>query len=66
MKKISNEFGQAELTIVIFWVIFAAKALKLEKVAPTFSSFNPCQSLPSVAKEDKKQFQCLTKLSHYF
>ena len=36
MKKISNEFGQAELTIVIFWVIFAAMALKLEKLGHPF------------------------------
>lgn len=66
MKKISNEFGQAELTIVIFWVIFAAMALKLEKLGHPFQVLILCPSLPSVAKGDKKQFQCLTKLSFYF
>ena len=28
-------------------------------VGPTFSRFNPCPSLPSIATNDRKQFQCL-------
>ena len=72
MKKISNKFNQGALTAIIFLVIFAGIALKLENVGPTFSSFNPCPSLLSVATDDKKQFLCLnklvktTKLDHYF
>ena len=31
----------------------------LEKVGPIFSRFNPSPSLPSVATDDRKQFQCL-------
>ena len=45
-----------------FLVDFAGIALKLEKVGQTafqFSSFNPCPSLPSVATDSGKQFQCL-------
>lgn len=33
--------------------------MAFEKVDPTFSSFNPFQSLPSIAKDDRKQFHCL-------
>ena len=36
--------------------IFAGLASKFENVGPIFSSFNPCLSLPSVARDDKKQF----------
>ena len=39
MKKIANEFGQAELTIELVLVIFAAIALKPEKVGPIFFKF---------------------------
>ena len=67
MKKISNEFYQRQLTIIIFVVIFKNIASKLEKMGPIFSSFNPFPSLPSVATDDRKQFQPLkTKLDHYF
>ena len=53
-------------TIMILGGIFAG----FKKVGLTLSSCNPCPSLPSVAKEDRKQFQCLnivlkTKLDHY-
>jgi len=41
-------------------VIFENIASKLEKIGPIFSSFNPFPSLPSVAKDDRKQFQCRT------
>ena len=33
--------------------------MKLEKVGPTFSSFNPCPFLPSFETDDKEQFQYL-------
>ena len=33
---------------------------QLEKLGINFSSFNPCPSLPSIATDDRKQFQCLT------
>jgi len=51
MRKISNEFYQGELTIIIFLVIFENIASKLENC-------NPFPSLPSVATDDRKQFQC--------
>ena len=41
---------------LFFLVIFAGIELKLEKVGPTFSSFNSCPSMPSVEKDDRKQF----------
>ena len=39
-------------------------ALKFEKVSPTYSTFNPYPSLPSVAPGDKKQFLCLNIVLH--
>ena len=40
-------------------VVEAAIASKLEKKNDSiFSSFNPFPSLPSVATDDRKQFQC--------
>ena len=54
--KISNEFYQGELTIIIFWVI-NENISKLEKIGPIFSSSNPFPSLPLVATDDRKQFQ---------
>ena len=39
--------------------IFEDISSKLEKkIGPIFSSFNPFPSLPSVATDDRKQFQC--------
>ena len=58
MRKISNEVYRGELTIIIFLVGFGNTASKLEKIGPIFSSFNPLPSLPSVATDDRKQFQC--------
>ena len=52
-----NEFCQGELTKINFLVIFENIASKLEKIGPIFSSFNPSPSLPSVATDDRKQFQ---------
>ena len=39
-------------------MIFAGISLELEKVGPTFQSFNPCPPLPCVATDNSKQFQC--------
>ena len=51
MGNISNEFYQREPTIIIsFLVIFEYIASKL--------GFSPFLSLPSVATDDRKQFQC--------
>jgi len=58
MRKISNEVYRGELTIRIFLLIFENIASKLEKIGPIFSSFNPFPSLPSVATDNRKQFQC--------
>ena len=55
-RNISNEFYEGELNI--FFVIFEDIASKLEKIGPIFSSFNPFPSLPFVATDDRKQFQC--------
>ena len=57
IRKMSNEFCKGELTIIIL-VIFEDMASKLEKIGPICSSFNLFPSLPSVARDDKKQFQC--------
>jgi len=57
MRDISIEFYHGELTTMIFLVIFESIATKLEKIGPIFSSFNPFPSLPSVATDDRKQFQ---------
>ena len=54
MRNISNEFYQGEQT---FLVIFENIASKLEKIGP-IRSFNPFPSLPSVATDGRKQFQC--------
>jgi len=56
MRKMSNEFYQGELTIIILGVIFEDMASKPEKIGPIFSSFNPFPSPPSVATDDRKQF----------
>ena len=44
--------------MIIILVIFDDMAPKLEKIGPIFSSFNPFPSLPSVATDRSKQFQC--------
>ena len=61
MKKISNKFNQRALTLIRFLVTFAGIliVLKLGKVGRTFSSFNPCPTVPSVAVDDRKEFQFL-------
>ena len=41
-----------------FLLIFENIASKLEKIGPILSSFNPFPSLPSLATDDRKQFQC--------
>ena len=44
--------------MIIILMIFEDMASKLEKIGPIFSSFNLFPSLPSVATDDRKQFQC--------
>ena len=63
-KTISNKFYQGTKTMIIFFDDFAGTALKLETGGPIFSSFNSLTSLPSVAKEDWKQFQGKTIVSN--
>ena len=41
MKKISNKFHHGAITIIIFPVIIAGVAFKLENIDPNFSCFNP-------------------------
>ena len=60
MKKISNVFHQAELTLVIFWVIFAAIALKLEKLGQPFQvsiHVHPCHSLQKMTGNSFNSFR---------
>ena len=40
----------------IFWLFFKAQYKNLKKLA---QCFNPCPSLPPVATDNRKQFQCL-------
>ena len=53
-KMLLQSFEEA-LAIIIFLAIFAEIPLKLEKVRPTL----PCPSLPCLATDGRKQFQCL-------
>ena len=57
-KQIST--GSTNHDNIIFLVIFAGIALKLENVGLTYSGFNPCPSLPSIDTENRKEFQYLT------
>ena len=70
MLKISKKFHQGAQTIIISLMIFAGVAfIKLENVDLNFFKliyFNLLPSLPLVAADDRKLFQCLTKLNHYF
>ena len=59
MRKISNEIYPVELNTIFFSLIFEDVASNLEKIGLNISSFNPFPSLPSVATDDRKQFQCL-------
>ena len=47
-----------------FLMNFSGISLRFKKIDPMFSSFNPCLLLPSVAIDDRKQFQCLNIASH--
>jgi len=59
MRQISNKSYQGELTKISFWVIFGDIASKLEKIGPIFQvSIHNFLSSPSVATDDRKQFQC--------
>ena len=48
-----NELFKKEQPVINFFIFFKI-ASKLEKVGPTFSSFNPFPYLPSVATIDRK------------
>ena len=61
MKKISNNFLQRALAIIIFLLIFAGIALKLEKNGPIFLiHVLTCPSLPSIVRENR--FQVLDRV----
>ena len=73
-KKTSNKLHQGVLTKIIFLGDFlACIALKLEKISPTSVQISqsmsrsshcgscPCQSLPSVATDNREKFHCLNK-----
>ena len=50
-------FIRESLPYKFILVIFEDMVSKLEKLGPILS-FNPFPSLPSVATDDRKQFQC--------
>ena len=54
-KKIRSKFHQGALAIIICLAIFGGIPLKLAKVSLTL----PCPSLPCLATDGRKQFQCL-------
>ena len=56
IKKLSNKSPKGALTIIFFQRILQAMHKKL---AQLFSSFNPFPSMPSVATDNRKAFQCL-------
>ena len=69
MKKIhvSSQFRpHGAQTIIFLGDISAVTGLKIEKVGPSFSSFNPCPSLSFIATGDRKQSQCLNKVLLHF
>ena len=55
----SKKFYQRGLTIINFLRIFGPRSIKIWKTWPIFSNFNPFPSMPSVAIDDRKQFQYL-------
>ena len=54
MKKISNK----EYKPSFFWVIFCRHSIATWNKLGAI--FNPCSSLPTLATDDRKQFQCLS------
>ena len=53
-------------TIIFLGDISAVMGLKIEKVGPSFSTFNSCPSLSFIATGDRKQSQCLNKVLLHF
>ena len=69
MKKthVSSQFcPQGAQTIIFLGDISAVMGLKIEKVGPSFSTFNPCLSLSFIVTGDRKQSQCLNKVLLHF
>lgn len=64
MRKIPNISHQGAQTVILFGASFAGIALKLENTGSTFSSFDPCPPMPSLARADRKEFQCLLIRQH--
>ena len=64
----SSQFRlQGAQTIIFLGDISVVMGLKIEKVGPSFSSFNPCPSLSFIATGDRKPSQSLNKvLLHFF
>ena len=63
----SSQFRlQGAQTIIFLGDISVVMGLKIEKVGPSFSSFNPCPSLSFIATGDRKQSQCFNKVSLRF
>ena len=59
LRSLSPGLPNLWLLLVDTLVSFACIALRLEKVGPTFSSFNPYPSSPSISTDGSKQFQYL-------
>ena len=53
-----NVISAGKLTTIIILMMLEDMASKREYIGPIFSTFNPFPSLPSVATDDRKQFQC--------
>ena len=70
MKKthvLSQFCPQGAQTIIFLGDISAIMGLNIEKVGPSFSSFNPCPSLSFIERGDRKQSRCLNNiLLHFF
>ena len=58
--------AQGAQTIIFLGDISAVMGLKIEKVGPSFSTFNSCPSLSFIATGDRKQSQCLNKVLLHF
>ena len=63
-RRSSSKFHQgAQITLTIFYADFCRHSIKTCKTWPGY--LNPCQSLPSVAIDDRKHFQYLL-IKYYY